>query len=765
MKKIAELLVDRRRTVFLLMMLLTLFCLAMIPRVRVNTDMTKYLPDSSSMKQGIDIMAQEFSDLSVPNTVRVMFHNLPEEEKESVLSTLKKTPHADSVAFLPGDERYEKDGYTLYILSFSVGFFSSEMSEAESYIRSNFDGQHEMIYCLDKTDQQGIPMWIIALALGMFLLILILFSASWTEPFLFVFAMGIAVAINMGSNILLPYVSETTWSIAAILQLALSIDYSVILMSRYRQELQAAPDDKERAMKAALEKSFSSIAGSAFTTVVGFLVLVFMSFRIGRDMGIVMAKGVLLSMLCILALLPFMILSLDGVIRKTRKRILTPKMDAVSRFSFRYRKAVAVFFAVFFIAVFILKGNTGIAFTLIAPGDIDEVFPKENQIVLLYGNADEEAAAGMIPAIADRAGVNRVIAWPNTLGKAYTADELCEMLDSSEMDMGLDLSPEMIHMVYGLYAAAGKTGQGNTADAAAGQGNTADAAAGQNDAPGEEPRLTLRELVAFVSDAVSGNLLLQRLLSEERKESLDKAPALLQEAGRQLKGPDHSLMLISTSLPQESDETSAFLSELKKLCGDSLSGNWYLIGNTPMAMEMVDTFSGELNFLTLLTAGAIFLVVLATFRSLAVPAILVLLIQSAVYMTMILINLQGMTIYYLALLIVQSILMGATIDYAILFTNYYREMRRTKDPEDALKDAYNRSVHTILTSGVIVIVVTAIVGYAFSDPSVRQIVHTISKGAACAVILILFVLPGLLTALDRFVVSGKAHGSEGSKRQ
>ena len=122
MKKIAELLVDRRRTVFLLMMLLTLFCLAMIPRVRVNTDMTKYLPDSSSMKQGIDIMAQEFSDLSVPNTVRVMFHNLPEEEKESVLSTLKKTPHADSVAFLPGDERYEKDGYTLYIPQFFCRF-------------------------------------------------------------------------------------------------------------------------------------------------------------------------------------------------------------------------------------------------------------------------------------------------------------------------------------------------------------------------------------------------------------------------------------------------------------------------------------------------------------------------------------------------------------------------------------------------------------------------------------------------------------------
>ena len=727
-KRIAGILVDRRRIIFLLMMVLALVCAVLIPRVRVNTDMTRYLPDSSAMKQGVDIMAKEFPDMSVPNTVRVMFHGLPEEEKASVLEQLKETPHAEAVSYQPDDPRYEKDGYTLYILEFSVGFFSDEMGEAESYIKSHFSEQYEMTYCLDKTNQQGVPVWIFALALALLLVILILFSASWLEPFLFLFSMGIAVLINMGSNILMPYVSEITWSIGAILQLALSIDYSVILMSRYRQELQEGADP-ENAMKAALEKAFSSIAGSAFTTIVGFLVLVFMSFKIGLDMGLVMAKGVFLSMFCILTVLPFLVLSLDALIRKTGKRILSLKMNAVSRFSWRFRRAVTVFFVLFFAAVFILKGSTRIAFTLIAPNEIDPVFPKENQIVVLYENADEDAVGAMIPQIEAEDGVNSVLAWPNTLGKAFTAQELAEMASAMGMDIGFEISPEMIETVYALYFGSGSA---------------------QNPDTSQEQRLTIQELVQYISGALSGNIILRSLLPDEIKQSVKDAPEFLDKAAKQLKGPEHSLMLVSTSLPAESDQTSALLAHLKSLCAENLSGSWYLIGNSPMADEMVKTFSGELNFLTLLTAAAIFLVVLVTFRSLAVPAILVLLIQSAVYTTMVIINLQGMTIYYLALLIVQSILMGATIDYAILFTNYYREMRRKKKPAEALTEACNRSVHTIMTSGCIVISVTAIVGYAFSDPAVRQIVHTISKGAACAVILILFVLPSLLAALDRF---------------
>ena len=167
---------------------------------------------------------------------------------------------------------------------------------------------------------------------------------------------------------------------------------------------------------------------------------------------------------------------------------------------------------------------------------------------------------------------------------------------------------------------------------------------------------------------------------------------------------------------------------------------------------MSGSFTGELNRITILTAAAIFLVVVLTFRSVVVPVILVLLIQTAVYATVVIMGIQGQSMYYLAYLIVQSILMGATIDYAILYTNYYRESRKRQDIRLSVTEAYEKSIHTILTSGLIIVIVTAILGYAFGDPSILQICHTIAKGAACSLILILFVLPGTLCALDRWIV-------------
>ena len=138
MKKTAQFLVDRRKGIFLFMMCLAVVSVILIPRVNVNTDMTRYLPESSAMKQGIDLLAQEFSGLSMPNTVRVMFRDVPEEEKEAVRAKLKETPHVQSVSFLPGDPRSEKDGYSLYTLEFSVGYDSPEMQEAEDYIMSEY---------------------------------------------------------------------------------------------------------------------------------------------------------------------------------------------------------------------------------------------------------------------------------------------------------------------------------------------------------------------------------------------------------------------------------------------------------------------------------------------------------------------------------------------------------------------------------------------------------------------------------------------------
>jgi predicted RND superfamily exporter protein len=229
---------------------------------------------------------------------------------------------------------------------------------------------------------------------------------------------------------------------------------------------------------------------------------------------------------------------------------------------------------------------------------------------------------------------------------------------------------------------------------------------------------------------------------------------LLADGIKQLKGDKYSRLIMTVTVPEEGEETEAFYRELNEKC-EVLSGEYHLIGSSAMNYEMSLTFRKELLTITILTALAIFIVVLISFRSLVVPVILVLLVQCGVFITVSVIGIQGYSIHYLALLIVQCILMGSTIDYGILFSNYYREARESLGRTEALKTAYSGSMHTILTSGLIMVVVTAIMSKCFGDPTVEQICRTISIGATSAILLIIFILPGVLYCLDRFTAGKK----------
>jgi len=220
---------------------------------------------------------------------------------------------------------------------------------------------------------------------------------------------------------------------------------------------------------------------------------------------------------------------------------------------------------------------------------------------------------------------------------------------------------------------------------------------------------------------------------------------------QQLKGEEHSRLSVTTKLPVESEKTSAFVKEMTELCDGKLSGEYHLIGNSIMVDEMESGFGREQLIITLLTAASIFIVVALTFRSLAIPAILVLIVQCGVFITVSALGAIGGSMYYLALLIVECILMGATIDYGILFTSYYREMRATLPIKEAIVAAYKGSLHTILTSGTIMVLITAVIGPLFGNPTIEQIVRTLSVGCASAMFLILFVLPGILALCDRIV--------------
>ena len=220
-----------------------------------------------------------------------------------------------------------------------------------------------------------------------------------------------------------------------------------------------------------------------------------------------------------------------------------------------------------------------------------------------------------------------------------------------------------------------------------------------------------------------------------------------------LLGDEYSRIVINTKFPAESPETFEFIQKLKDMLGKEIQ-EFYIIGNSPMAYEMSQTFNGELNSITIITMIIIFIVVAVTFKSAIIPTILVLTIQCAVYLTMGILSFVGENVYFISILIVQSILMGATIDYAILYTSYYLEHRKTEGIKEAIIDSYNRSINTILTSSSILIIVTLIIAN-FASAIAAKICKTISEGTICSTILILLLLPAILAFFDKFIVKNK----------
>lgn len=262
--------------------------------------------------------------------------------------------------------------------------------------------------------------------------------------------------------------------------------------------------------------------------------------------------------------------------------------------------------------------------------------------------------------------------------------------------------------------------------------------------------LTTEQFVNFLNDDILNDSRFTDFLDTDRTKKIKEAKEKLAAAKKLLVGANYSRVVINSKLDLEGEETYQFIRNIKNDLGKEIK-DFYVIGSSPMAVEMSETFGNELDFITIITMVAIFIVVAISFKSLIIPLILVLIIQCAVYMTMGILSLSGGAVYFIALLIVQSILMGATIDYAILYTSYYMESRKSLNAQESIKNAYNKSIHTILTSSSILIIVTLIVG-SFTNAIASKICKTLSQGTLCSTILILLFLPGILGALDRFII-------------
>ena len=709
MKKIINFITEKRNYILAFMLLVTCVSIFAMNKVNINQDMTKYLPSNSSMKKGIDILEKELPDVKNMSTIWVMIDDLDNNKKLDVYNKLKEIKNIYTISYDNESNAYNKDNHTLYVLTSKYNSNSDEIKNIKKEL-DNLKVEYKLVYELD-SDTTNVPISIIIFAFSILLIILLIMCSSWIEPVLFIITIGIAIIINLGTNYLLGEVSYTTYSIAAILQLVLTMDYSIMLLNRYREEKENNKNNLT-SMKEAIKKSFPSIMGSSFTTIVGLLALLFMSFKIGTDLGIVLSKGVLISLICIFTVLPSLILIFDKLIYKTHKKYPHINMEKIALFSQKYKYIISIIFIILFIGLYFIKGTNIVTFDT----------PKDNNIVLLYENKNENNINEIINYLTTDDKVKTINTYKTTVGKKYNTDELDYFLKAQNIDINKEIIVSIYKTIY-------------------------------QDKYNNDSKLTIEELINFI---IQNQNNFKNMINDDMLLEINSANNMIQEAKKMLVGENYSIINISTSYKEESKDTFTFIDKLDKECKNKLNGKYYFIGNSIMNYEMSNNFNYEMNKLTIITIVLIFLVVLFTFKSLIIPFILVLLIQCAVYILMSIINILDMKVYYLSLLIVQSILMGATIDYAILFTNYYRELRKEKSIRISLKETYNKSIHTILTSSLIMIIITGVLGFIFKDPAIGEICHIIAIGVTIAVLLILFVLPSIIVLFDKKIVNNKS---------
>ncbi len=488
MRKVTDFIIEKRNYVLTIFIILSVVCLYLSTKVHINYDLTEYLPSTSETRIGMDIMNDEFPELDT-SALNVMFKDLSTEDKNKIKDELENIEGVSSVTYDDSD-KYNKDEYTLYEITVDGADDSKNAANVYKSVKDNYKDYE--VYTSGEVATRNAPVLniaVIALAIFCAMIILIIMCDSYVEPFLFLFVIGLAVFLNKGTNIIFSSVSNITTSICAILQMALSMDYSIMLMNRYTQEKEHTKN-KEEAMKNALYHSFGSISSSSVTTIVGLLALVFMSFTIGRDLGIVLAKGVIFSLISIFLALPALILMFDSLIEKTQKKHFTMKLDWLGNFSFGIRHMAIFLFIIIFALSYFLKGNLQYEFTSNEQDDIARIFKENNQIALIYPSNEEDYVGAYCRSLEGTEKIDQILCYGNTINEPLKYDELKNKF--SDLGQDVDIDDYVLKLIYFNYYNK------------------------------QETTMTFNDLVTFIETKVYPNAELSKEITPEIRENITK---------------------------------------------------------------------------------------------------------------------------------------------------------------------------------------------------------------------------------------------------
>ena len=676
MKKISSLIVKKR------MMILIISLVLLIPSVfgyistKINYDLLTYLPKEIDTMKGQDILKEDFGTGAFSMLVS---ENMKPKEVSALKEKIQDVPHVKDVIWydslldtsvpmemLPKDlyEAFNHGDATLLMILYDDTSSAEGTMDAVREIRKIADervflsGMTAVLVDTQALSEAEAPLYVL-LAVVLCAITLMLAMDSWLVPFVFLVSIGIAIVYNLGSNLFLGQISYVTKALAAVLQLGVTMDYSIFLWHSY--EKYAETEDKEKAMAHAIEDTMSSVIGSSVTTIAGFIALCFMSFTLGLDLGIVMAKGVLLGVVCCLTVLPAMILVFDKPLRKTKHKALLPDLKGIATFSIGHEKIVLILCALLLIPVVHGYRNTPVYYNL------DSSLPRDLASIQANEKLKEEFNMNSTHMLLMDAGVEE--------------KKVMEMADEMKKEDG-------VKFVLGL-------------------------------------------------NTVKGPLIPEEFVPEKLKDALIS--------------DNYQLLLIGSEYEVASEAVNNQVAKLTEIA-KAYDPESMLIGEAPCTKDLIEITDHDFNTVSTVSIGVIFLIIAIVFRSVSLPALLVAVIEFGIMINMGIPAYTGSKIPFIASIVIGTIQLGSTVDYAILITTKYRRSRTAGVPvRKAVTDAVNESAKSVMVSALAFFASTFGVGMYSNIDMISSLCTLMSRGALISMLCVLQVLPAVLVAFDGII--------------
>lgn len=664
--------------IFILSLLLLVPAVYGYISTRINYDIMTYLPDSLETVEGQDIMLDEFG---MGAFSMVIVEDMEPKDVVKLKDEIKEVNHVKDVLWydsvmdisfpvemLPDDikDAFFQGDATMMIALFDDTTSSDETMEAVTQMRTLakeqcfISGMSGVVTDVKDLFLQEMPVYVLIAAL-LSLLVLMLTMDSVLAPVLFLFSIGVAIIYNMGTNMFLGEISYITQALTAVLQLGVTMDYSIFLLNSYEENKVRFEGDKNRAMAHAISNTFKSVAGSSVTTIAGFIALCFMSFTLGMNIGIVMAKGVVIGVICCVTLLPSMILIFDKGIEKTRHKALIPNLDKISGFIFRHYKI--------WMAVFII---------LLVPA--------------LYGNTHTDVYYNIdstLPADLDSSKANAKLGDEFHMNNVYMV-----MLPNGMEAKDKDNMLRQIKEVDGINWAIGM-------------------------------------------DSLVGPGVPDDMIPEDIKEML--------------KSDNYELQFICSDYKTATDEVNNQIAQVNEIIKNYEPGAM-VIGEAPLTKDLVTVTDVDFRNVNIISIAAIFVIIMIVFKSISLPVILVSVIEFAICINMAISCFTGTKLPFIASIVIGTIQLGATVDYAILMTSrYQRERNRGADKKTAIKTAHKSSMKSIIISGCSFFAATFGVGLYSKIDIISSICNLLSRGAIISTVVVICVLPAMFMIFDKVI--------------